>query len=197
MKKILFYVGATLVILLAAYGAVRLVADLVIAPNKKEIAERTGSFAYQAASAAREKLKESLERTPPKELEKNAEEMARKMYPVTKGMIKGQIKSFMKDPDRDEIPKLMIQAGSEFSKQLFDPVTRGIVGGPPIVVEGLGKTMESVMKFGEKNRGLLESLSRELGKLRKNILGSGPGTRSVPEAGPESRVPPSAKDRVR
>ena len=129
MRKIVTFVGAAIVLGLAAYGAVRLLSDSLTSTHGRKAVEVSGSFAEGVASAAKERVKESLKNTPDEALEEDAEFWTRKLYPITKGILKGQTRAIQEDPNRDEVPRLMYERGKDLAENVAKPFVRGLAEG--------------------------------------------------------------------
>ncbi len=104
MRKILMFVGGAVLLCLAAYGVVRLLSDSLTPGHGRKAAEATGTFAEGVASAAGERIKESLKNTPDQKLEENAEFWTRKLYPIAKGALKGQTRAVQEDRSERKCP---------------------------------------------------------------------------------------------
>jgi hypothetical protein len=171
MKKFVSYVLAGLVIVLAIYGAVRLLSGFLTESHGQRAAKVAEPFVQGAASAAAEKLKQSLKEVPDAKLEQDSEWLAKKLYPITKGIIKGQVESFLQDPDRNQLPAKMYQAGKEFSDKVLKPFGRGIVDSNQQTIEGADKTLEAIRKFSDTNKDLLNAVKQGMDAFSKTFRG--------------------------
>jgi hypothetical protein len=162
MKKFLSYALGSLVILLALYGAVRLLSGFLTVSPGERAGKVTEPFVQGAASAAAEKLKQSLKEIPDAKLEQDSEWLAKKLYPITKGIIKGQVESFLQDPERNQLPEKMYQAGKEFSDKVLKPFGRGIVDSNQQTIEGADKTFDAIRRFSDTNKDLLDAVKQGL-----------------------------------
>jgi len=169
MKKFLGYILAGLVIVLAVYGAVKLLSGSLTKSQGERAAEVAQPFVQGAASAAVQKLKQSLENVPDAKLEQDSEWLAKKLYPITKGIIKGQVESFLQDPERNQLPEKMYQAGKEFSDKVLKPFSRGIVDSNQQALEDADKTLQAIRKFGDTNKDLLEAVKQGMEAFGKTF----------------------------
>jgi hypothetical protein len=169
MKKFLGYILAGLVIVLAVYGAVKLLSGSVTRSQGERAAEVAQPFVQGAASAAAQKLKQSLKDVPDAKLEQDSEWIAKKLYPITKGIIKGQVESFLQDPERNQLPEKMYQAGKEFSDKVLKPFSRGIVDSNQQTLEDADKTLQAIRKFGDTNKDLLDAVKQGMDAFGKTF----------------------------
>ena len=169
MRRVLMFVGASVLLCLAAYGAVRLVSDSLTRDHGKKAGEVTGAFAEGAASAARERIKESLKNTPDPKLEEDARIWTRKLYPIAKGVLKGQTQAVQEDPRRDEMPKLMYERGKDVAENVAKPFIKGLAEGSSGIAKEVAKTLKGVRELSDENRELIETITRELGNLGKTL----------------------------
>ncbi len=169
MKKFLSYALAGLVVVLAVYGAVRLLSGFLSGSHGTGAAKMAEPFVQGAASAAAEKLKQSLKEIPDAKLEQDSEWLAKKLYPITKGIIKGQVESFLQDPERNQLPEKMYQAGREFSDKVLRPFGRGIVDSNQQTIEGADKTLDAIRKFSDTNKDLLDAVKQGLDAFSKTF----------------------------
>jgi len=169
MKKFLGYILAGLVIVLAVYGAVKLLSNSVTKSQGERAAEVAQPFVQGAASAAAQKLKQSLNEVPDAKLEQDSEWLAKKLYPITKGIIKGQVESFLQDPERNQLPEKMYQAGKEFSDKVLKPFSRGIVDSNQQTLEDADKTLQAIRKFGDTNKDLLDAVKQGMDAFGKTF----------------------------
>jgi len=172
MKKILFIV-AVIVVCFAVYGGLRLLLDVTTADGGKRVARVTNTLAADAASAAAERLRQTIEQTPDEVLQSNAEVMSRKFYPIAKGFLKGQVQALREDKDRDEIRRLMYEAGKEFSETVLKPFSRGVAAGSLGIPGGLEKTTKGSREATEEKGNLLDTISRGLESLQKDLREKG------------------------
>jgi len=169
MRKLLMFVGAAVLICLAAYGAVRLLSDSLTSDHGKKAGEVTGAFAEGVASAAGERIKESLKNTPDQKLEEDARFWTRKLYPIAKGALKGQTQAVQEDPQRNEVPKLMYERGKDVAENMAKPFVKGLVEGSSGIAEEVAKTLKGIRELGDENRELIDTITRELGNLGKSL----------------------------
>lgn len=181
MIRVAKYVGIALVVLLAVYGAVKLVVGSLTESQGREAVEKVNPFVRGAASAAKEQIKQSLEQTPNEQLEKDAAVFSRKLYPVLKGALLGQIEAFVEDPKRSELPEKMHQAGKQVGKQVVVPFTQGLAEGSNPVVGQVDKTLDSLSKFREDHKEFFDALSAGVSALGKTIKEGAPP--SIPAPG--------------
>ncbi len=178
------YVGIALVVLLAVYGAVKLVVGSLTESQGRQAVEKMNPFVRGAASAAGEQIKQSLEQTPNEQLEKDAELFSKKLYPVVKGALLGQIKAFAEDPRRSELPEKMRQAGKQVGRQVVVPFTQGLAEGSNPVVGQVDKTLESLSKFRENHKDFFDALSAGVSALGKTIKEGAPSPVPAPGTPP-------------
>ena len=126
-------------------------------------------FVQGAASAAAQKLKETLKDVPDAKLEQDSEWLAKKLYPITKGIIKGQVESFLQDPERNQLSEKMYQAGKVFSDQVLRPFTRGIVDSNQQTLEDADKTLQAIRKFSDTNKDVLDAVKQGLDAFSKTF----------------------------
>jgi hypothetical protein len=169
MKKFLGYTLTGLVIVLAVYGAVKLVSSSMTKSQGERAAEVAQPFVQGAASAAAQKLKQSLKDVPDAKLEQDSEWLAKKLYPITKGIIKGQVESFLQDPERNQLPEKMYQAGKEFSDKVLKPFSRGIVDSNQQTLEDADKTLQAIRKFSDTNKDVLDALKQGMDAFSKTF----------------------------
>jgi hypothetical protein len=169
MKKFLAYTMAGLVIVLAVYGAVKLLSGFMTKSQGERAAAVAQPFVQGAASAAAQKLKESLKDVPDAKLEQDSEWLAKKLYPITKGIIKGQVESFLQDPERNQLSEKMYQAGKEFSDKVLRPFTRGIVDSNQQTLEDADKTLQAIRKFSDTNKDVLDAVKQGLDAFSKTF----------------------------
>jgi hypothetical protein len=169
MKKFLSYTLAGLVIVLAVYGAVKLLSGFMTKSHGERAAEVAQPFVQGAASAAAQKLKESLKDVPDAKLEQDSEWLAKKLYPITKGIIKGQVESFLQDPERNQLSEKMYQAGKVFSDQVLRPFTRGIVDSNKQTLDDADKTLQAIRKFSDTNKDVLDAVKQGLDAFSKTF----------------------------
>jgi hypothetical protein len=162
MKKLLGYTLAGLVIVLAVYGAGKLLSGVMTKSHGERAAEIAQPFVQDAASAAAQKLKQSLKDVPDAKLEQDSEWLAKKLYPITKGIIKGQVESFLQDPDRNQLSEKMYLAGREFSDKVLKPFSRGIVDSNQQTLEDADKTLQAIRKFSDTNKDVLDAVKQGL-----------------------------------
>ncbi len=192
MRKILMFVGGAVLLCLAAYGVVRLLSDSLTPGHGRKAAEATGTFAEGVASAAGERIKESLKNTPDQKLEENAEFWTRKLYPIAKGALKGQTRAVQEDPKREEVPKLMYERGKDIAENVAKPFVKGLAEGTSGIAKDVARTLKGVRELGDENRDVLEAIARELGNLRQSLKENLPPPPPLP--GPPHRpfMPPPA-----
>lgn len=169
MKKFLAYTLAGLVIVLALYGLTVLLTGFMTKSQGERAAEVAQPFVQGAASAAAQKLKQSLKEVPDAKLEQDSEWLAKKLYPITKGVIKGQVESFLQDPERNVLPEKMYQAGKEFSDKVLKPFSRGVVDSNQQTLEDADKTLQAIRKFGDTNKDLLDAVKQGLDAFSKTF----------------------------
>ncbi|MGO9570168.1 MAG: hypothetical protein ACLP5H_21775 [Desulfomonilaceae bacterium] len=184
MKKFLGYTLAGLVIILAFYGAAKLLSGFMTKSQGSRAAEVAQPFVQGAASAAAEKLKQSLKEVPDAKLEQDSEWLAKKLYPITKGIIKGQVDSFLQDPNRNELSEKMYQAGKEFSDKVLRPFSRGIVDSNKQTLDDADKTLQAIRKFGDTNKDLLDAVTQGLDALGRNFRENPPPRPEAPGMAP-------------
>jgi hypothetical protein len=169
MKKFLGYTLAGLVVLLALYGAVKMLSGFMTKSHGERIAEVAQPYFQDAASAAAQKLKQSLKEVPDAKLEQDSEWLAKKLYPITKGIIKGQVESFLQDPDRNQLPEKMYQAGKEFSDKVLKPFSRGIVDSNQQTLEDANKTLQAIRQFSDTNKDVLDAVKQGMDAFTKTF----------------------------
>ena len=158
------------VIVLAVYGAMKLIYCYLLGPSQGEKAvEAVHPFVSGAVSAAGGKLRDSFMNIPDSQLESEGELLGKKLYPATKGILKGEIEAFSKDPDRKEITKKIFGFGKDLSRDLLTPLGEKIDDSTRNVLQDWGKTLEGVRKFREENKDLLNGLSAGLEALQKKF----------------------------
>lgn len=184
MIRVAKYVGIAVVIVLAAYGAVKLVVGSLTELQGRQAVETMHPFVRGAASAAGEQFKQSLQETPDEKLEKDAELLSKKLYPVVKGALLGQVDAFLEDPKRSELPEKMRQAGKRVGEQMVVPFTQGLTEGANPVTGQVDKTMDSLSKFRENHKELFDALSTGLSALGKTIKEGTVPRPPVPNAAP-------------
>lgn len=186
MIRVAKYLGITIVILLAAYGAVKLIVGSLTESEGRQAVEKMHPFIKGAASAAEEKIKQSLIETPNEELEKDAHLFSKKLYPVVKGALLGQIEAFVEDPKRSELPEKMREAGKQVGERVIVPFTQGVAQGTNPVAGQVDKTLESLTKLKETHKGLFDAIAEGVSALGKSIK---EGT-SQPPPVPTPSTPP-------
>ncbi|MBI5571726.1 MAG: hypothetical protein HY914_17420 [Desulfomonile tiedjei] len=195
MRSVLKYLGAGVVVAFAMYGAYALLAAHLTASQGKDAVEAASPFVQGAASAAGDKLKETLRNTPDENLEKNSEELSRKFYPIAKGAIKGQLEAILKDANRSEVPEKMYETGKDVSKNVVAPLSKGLAEGSREVLKDLDKSFQEVRDFREKNKDLIDAIASGFVTLKKTVpdlppLPAPPGFgRPMPPPGPHSSQP--------
>lgn len=190
MKKFLAYTLAGLVLLLALYGLTNLLSGLMTESKGERAAEVAQPFVQGAASAAAQKLKQSLKEVPDAKLEQDSEWLAKKLYPITKGVIKGQVESFLQDPERNVLPEKMYQAGKEFSDKVLKPFSRGVVESNQKTLEDADKTIQAIRKFGDTNKDLLEAVKQGLDAFSKTFKEDRLPCADLPEQDLRPPLPP-------
>ncbi len=190
MKKFLAYTLAGLVLLLALYGLTNLLSGLMTESKGERAAEVAQPFVQGAASAAAQKLKQSLKEVPDAKLEQDSEWLAKKLYPITKGVIKGQVESFLQDPERNVLPEKMYQAGKEFSDKVLKPFSRGVVESNQKTLEDADKTIQAIRKFGDTNKDLLEAVKQGLDAFSKTFKEDRLPRADLPEQDLRPPLPP-------
>lgn len=188
MKKFLTYTLALLVIVLAVYGVTSLLSGFFRGSQGARAAGMAQPFVQGAASATAETLKQSLKQIPDAKLEQDSEWLAKKLYPVAKGVIKGQAEAFLQDPERNELPEKMYQAGKEFSDKVLKPFSRGVVDSNQQTLQDADKTLQAIRKFGDTNKDLLDAVKQGLDAFSKTFKEDRPPRPDVP--GPDLRPPP-------
>ncbi len=189
MTKGLAVIGLVFLLGFALYGGIRLASDSLTKEEGEKAARAAHPFVEGAASVANEKIKETLKNTPDKQLEKDAELYARKLYPVAKGALKGQLEAITKDPDSNEIPEMMRQAGKDVTERVIKPFTEGLAQGSGSVLKDLDKTVENVRKFTEENRDFIESVTSGLKGLHETLKEGAPVPPPLPGLKPLNRLP--------
>lgn len=169
MKKALFYTLSAVVLVFAVYGAVKLVSGLMTKERGKKTAEAVNPFVKGVASVAAEDLKQSLNKTPDEQLERNAELYTKKFYPIAKGIVKGFAESLKNDPERAQMQRNAYQAGKDVSENIVRPFSRGLLEGSGPALGDLDKRMGEVRDFTEKNKDVIDSLSKGLDFLQKTL----------------------------
>jgi len=167
MKRVLKYLFVVAVVVLAGYGAVKLVSDQLDAYRGKKAEQVLHPFVRGAASAAREQFKQDLTNVPAARLEQEGEELGRKLYPFTKGFVKGQIEAFRADPNKAELQQRLRDAGKDISKDMVAPLSEGVAESSRTLFESLGKVLEGVKKFKEENKDVFDGMSSGMESLQK------------------------------
>jgi hypothetical protein len=182
---------------------------MTTADGGKRVARVTNTLAAEAASAAGERLWQTIEQTPDEALQSNAEVMSRKIYPIAKGFLKGQVEAFREDKEREEIRRLMYEAGKEFSETVLKPFSRGVAAGSLGIPGGLEKTTKGSREQSEEKGSLLDTISKGLESLQKDLREKGvaipplheilpiPQTPTVPRSGQPAPARPLPEQSVR
>jgi hypothetical protein len=191
MKKFLGYTLLGLLVVLAIYGAIKLTSGVLTRAHGERAVQMAQPFLQGAASAAGDRLKQSLKDTPDAKLEQDSEWLARKLYPIAKGIIKGQVESFLQDPDRNELPEKMYQAGKEFSEKVLKPFSRGVIDSNQQTLEGADKTLQAIRKFSDTNKSLLDAVTQGLDALSRNLRENPPPRPEFPGMDQRPLAPPS------
>lgn len=180
MKRLLAVLGIVFLLAFSLYGGVRLASDVLTEEDGVKAAQTAHPFVKGAASVAEEKLKETLKNTPDEHLEKDAEFYAKKLYPIAKGAIKGQLEAILKDSNRDEVPKLMHEAGKDVSRRVIKPFAEGLAEGSKDVIKDLNQTLQSLQKFAAENPELIESVTSGLKNLHQTLKEHAPPPPPLP-----------------
>ncbi len=176
----------------AAYGLIRGLSDWYGARSGEKPGEAVKSLAAGAAVAAGEKMAEKIKQTPDQQLEENAQLLTKKLYPIAKGIIKGQVEAIVNDPERGDLPQKMFEAGKDVSEKIVKPFSRGLrEGSSGLVGEGAQEALKKLRELGQDNKEWLDSVSRGLEKLHKDLKEKAPPLPPFPGPMTPPLMPPS------
>ncbi|MDQ7784231.1 MAG: hypothetical protein RDU20_15205 [Desulfomonilaceae bacterium] len=200
MSKALKFILASVVGALAIYGAVTIIAGLLTESHGRSAAKAAQPFVSGVTSAVKDQVKQKLEDTPDAELEKDSYEVSKKMYPILKGALLGQLEGFVKDPEREQLPAKMRDAGKAVSEQIVGPFTKGLAEGSGKIFGDFDRAVDGVRKLQDKNKDLVDAIANSIGQLKRFLeqkpLPQPPDVESYPQP-PESPQtgPPAGSDR--
>lgn len=169
MQNSLKWLIGIVVSILAMYGVFRIVSDRLDYSDGKKTVESTHPFVQGAASAAGDKLKQTLKETPDEKLEEDSELLSRKLYPVVKGTVKGQLDAILNDPKRTELPEKMVQTGKEIAETVIKPLTEGMAQGSQKVLEDVDKGFEEIRRFQEKNKDIIQGFQSGIKAIKEQL----------------------------
>lgn len=186
MRKELKYLGAGFVLALALYGAVSIAVSFLTESHGRGAAP----FVQGMTSAIGTEVKKKLAETPNEKLEEDSEAASRKMYPLVKGAILGQMNAFLNDPNKEEIPKKMREAGKAVSEQIIGPFTEGLGQGSGKVFGSLDSGLKKARKFNLDNKDIIDSVATGLKALQQMIQQNPLPAPETPAADPGPVLPP-------
>jgi hypothetical protein len=170
MMKFLKVTVFCVLLVLAAYGAVRLGADVLTARQGEQVAEAASPFVQGAVSATGRQMKQVLTETPPEVKQKQGEELGRAMYPLTKGVMRGQMEAMMDDPQAGVISDVSFEAGKEFSKRVVKPFAQGVAtGSAGALLEDLGIGPDDIEALSKHKGALIDAFKKGIRNVEENL----------------------------
>jgi hypothetical protein len=176
MSKVLSTIGALTLIVLAAYGCVKLISAAVGLFQGQEVAKVAEPVVKDVASSVADSIKQTLKETPDSRLEEESEILSRKLYFITKGALKGQMGAIVKDTEGPDIRDKMHQAGKNVSQNLVTPFTKGLAEGTTSSLKDLQQVVGGVRQFLDENRDLVNAVAEGIKELRRNLEHNAPLT---------------------
>ncbi|MFH0822281.1 MAG: hypothetical protein V2B18_05975 [Pseudomonadota bacterium] len=184
MKKALTWIGGLIVFSLAAYGAFVFLAGRLTENDGRKAVEASNPFVKGAASAAGEKLTETLKETPDDKLESTAEIMSRKLYPIAKGAIRGQVDAILNDSNAGDVPKKAYEAGKNVTERVLVPFAEGVTDGTVKALDSADKAAKAGRKFQEENQDTINAVSGALQSVGQALKEHAPPPPPFPGLGP-------------
>jgi hypothetical protein len=175
-------IGWAIVLVLTVYGLFCLTSSFLTESHGESAANSISPFVAGMLSSVFNNIKTSLENTPDKKLEENGELIGRKLYPFLKGSLRGFIDSYLKDPQRSEIPNKLNEAGQAASKDVLSPLGEGISQGSRKILQDTGKALDEVRKFRDDNKDIIDSFTSGLKALQDKFReNASPPVQNSPE----------------
>jgi len=172
MKKVAWYGGCTVIVLLALYGAFHLILQGIGQSQGPKAVELMTPIVQKAAVGVGQQAKEAILQYPNEQLERDGEDVGRKFYHLHKGVMKGLMEELRNDPQREMIRQQAYELGQEFSKSFVKPFTRGLAEGSRDALEDLHKTLEGpVQRLGQEGQGLAQIITGIIDAIRRGQMG--------------------------